>query len=257
LHTSVKSIKEMLRSLICPDIEDSEELIEVEDNVQKEDSGCKPQPTINEQSRENRARIFLDQTQKKLRYLTSLHSETQQNKKRNKELKKADGFRLRKRKVDIGDTSIFVKQNSENAIVPKSNELSKKDIHKSSDGSKKCEAATKFTKKEIILYTNKCVLEHLTEQDFKVEEVYDPHGIKKSKIEKDLDEAIKQRDFELAQQISDEISDRQLSEKISNNFKACTYLEKKKVEKEAKESQRRKLRWMFDHKERWELKGNM
>jgi len=100
-------------------------------------------------------------------------------------------------------------------------------------------------------------LEHLAEQDFKVEEVYDPHGIKKSKIEKDLDEAIKQRDFELAQQISDEISDRQLSEKISNNFKACTYLEKKKVEKEAKESQRRKLRWMFDHKERWELKGNM
>ena len=250
----------MLRSLICPDIEDSEELIESEDDLQQEDNGCKPDLTLidlNEQRRENRARIFLDQTQKKLRYLKSLHSETYKNKTTTKVVNKVNRFRNRKRKVDIGDTSTFVKQNSKIRTVPKSHELSIKDIHKDSDGSNKYEIAAKLYRKESIPYTNKCVLEQLAEQDFKVEEVYDPHGIKKSKIEKDLDEAIERRDFELAQQISDEISDRELSEKISNNFKACTYLEKKKAEKDAKESQKKKLRWMFDHKERWELKGNM
>ncbi len=94
-------------------------------------------------------------------------------------------------------------------------------------------------------------------QDFKVCNEYDPHGRKKTRIEKDLDEAIKEGNFLLAEKISDEMTDRDAAVTITNAMNAKKYLAAKKEIEERKNQKKKKLHWSFDQKERWEVKGNM
>ena len=99
--------------------------------------------------------------------------------------------------------------------------------------------------------------DQLPNLDVKICEEYDPHGRKKSRIEKDLEEAIKMNDFELAEQISNEISERDIAQSLTDAFKAKDYLEKQRSEKAKQAKKKKKLNWMFDQKEKWEVKGNM
>eukprot|EP00794_Sanderia_malayensis_P020153 gene20153-22127_t len=94
-------------------------------------------------------------------------------------------------------------------------------------------------------------------QDFKIFNEYDPHGRKKSRIEKDLDEAIKEGNFSLAEKISDEIRDRDIAVQITDGIKAKQYLERQKIIEETKKRKKKKLQWSFEQKQRWEVKGNM
>ena len=257
----------MLRSLICHDIKEDEELIEgekeaptfcnVEYGKQQEDDE-QTGLSASTHGRENKT-MFLEAAREKLRCLKSMQNSSHQIKANNRNVVKPTDFCRRKRKIDIGKPSTSEAQDVLTNTVPKPSEPVKEDASKvvESPNLSIREMVTKFGKRKAVKFTNSIVLQHLTEQDFKVQEVHDPHGIKKSRIEKDLDEAIKQKDYELAQKISDEISERQLSERIVNNFNACNYLEEKKFEEEAKNNRKKKLKWMFDNKERWELKGNM
>ena len=163
-----------------------------------------------------------------------------------------------KRKISLSYSPIYTKS-------VKSYETGKADgASKSKPSEEKSKNVDQIGKIVKDVYTKqkvrKCdfdVISQLQYQDFQICEQYDPHGAKKSKIEKELDEAIKQNDLELAEKISDEISQRNMAENITQSFKANAFLEQKKFAKEKQDRKRKKLKWMFDHKERWELKGNM
>lgn len=254
----------MLRSLVCYDIQEEGEELTDEESDDVHGSSC--ESTSNSESNtsswphllsEERTKRLVETAQNRLTELN--HKRLQPSHKKsssfygqNKQIKEHGS---RKRKIDVGDRLKRNDQSSEktsevstrfdSTVEKKEHQLPVSKIIKSSN---------KVSKLKNV---DKVVLEHLKEQDFVVKDVYDPHGSKKSRIEKDLDEAIEQKDFELAQKISDEMSERKLSTRIQNNFAALTYLEKKKIEKETQEKKKKKLNWMFDHKERWEVKGNM
>ena len=94
-------------------------------------------------------------------------------------------------------------------------------------------------------------------QDFNLFNEYDPHGKKKTRIEKDLDEAIHQRDFSLAEEISEEITLRETATSINHAFEAKRYLASQKEIVEKQKMKRKKLNWSFERKEKWEVKSNM
>eukprot|EP00795_Rhopilema_esculentum_P002717 gene2717-930_t len=163
-----------------------------------------------------------------------------------------------KKKISLSYSPTYTKS-AKNYELGKLGETSK-----SKQSEKKSKNADPISKIVKDVYTKqkarKCdfdVIPQLQCQDFQICEQYDPHGAKRSKIEKELDEAIKQNDLELAEKISDEISERNMAKNISQSFKANDFLEQKKFAKEKQDRKRKKLKWMFDHKERWELKGNM
>ncbi|XP_064649596.1 protein FAM204A-like [Lineus longissimus] len=80
----------------------------------------------------------------------------------------------------------------------------------------------------------------------------------KTKLEEKIDEAINLGDLETAEKLSDHLSNREFGTKIAEAFDAKRYAEKKQREDTvAKERAQKKLKWGFDHKERWETKGNM
>ena len=255
----------MLRSFVCPDIEEDEDCEEYDDEIQNCIGNTQQEQTTDNVStmEGNKTKIFLETAEEKLRSLKSLQVTSYQNKVKNKTRNNIAYSGGRKRVLDIGERRPTESQKSRPNTAWKPAEPAHRDTKRDTGNEDKAarmsigEMVTKFSKRQDVQHTNKIVLEHLTEQDFKVQEVYDPHGAKKSRIERDLDEAIEQHDFELAQKISDEIAERQLSEKVANNFNACTHLEKKRTEKEAMDKRKKKLTWMFDHKERWESKGNM
>lgn len=91
---------------------------------------------------------------------------------------------------------------------------------------------------------------------FKVVSDQDPFCLKKSKLEKELDEAIETGDYELSEKLSDEIVKRNFATQVKGAIEARKYSEHKKRVDE-KKKKRKKLKWTFDHKQRWETKGNM
>ena len=116
---------------------------------------------------------------------------------------------------------------------------------------------TKFNKQKTVNEKDLKTSDQLPNLDVKICEEYDPHGRKKTRIERDLEEAIKMKDFELAEEINDEISERDIAQSLTDAFKAKDYLEKQRSEKAKQAKKKKKLNWMFDQKEKWEVKGNM
>ena len=274
----------MLRSLVCPDIEEDEGISESED----EGPSCSSAITHEERNGQgnitgltsfshissgdlniikDKSKRFLETAQERLRNLKSMYGESSQNKiiqnrgKNSLRTKMKDVESSRKRKIYIGDMTVkrpIIK--SKTCGVEKSSKTSRLDSKEGATNHKMTISEAikeKSQKSKTVKCVDKITLDHLTEQDFVVHDVYDPNRSKKSRIEKDLDEAITNKDFQLAQSISDEMSERELSGRIANNFDALSYLQKKKREKEAQDKKKKKLKWMFDHKERWEVKGNM
>ena len=92
---------------------------------------------------------------------------------------------------------------------------------------------------------------HLTQQSIAKEKP-------KSKLEEQLDEAIKEGSFSKAEKLSDEISQQDFGVKISDAI-AIRECKKQKQEEEKwkKSKKKKKLLWGFEQKERWESKGNM
>ncbi|XP_067658070.1 protein FAM204A-like [Haliotis asinina] len=80
----------------------------------------------------------------------------------------------------------------------------------------------------------------------------------KTQLEKNVDAAIADGDFEEAEQLSDRLSTREFGKRIADAIDARNYLQDKQKEDEtAKAKKKKKLNWGFEHKQRWETKGNM
>ncbi|XP_071947507.1 uncharacterized protein [Antedon mediterranea] len=80
-----------------------------------------------------------------------------------------------------------------------------------------------------------------------------------SGLEKEINSAIKTKDFQTAENLSDRLSNRDFGTKIHEAIKAKEYVEIKEKEKmeKSKKKKKQKLAWRFEVKERWEMKGNM
>lgn len=80
----------------------------------------------------------------------------------------------------------------------------------------------------------------------------------KSGLEKKINEAISLGDIETAVSLSDRLATREFGTKIAASFDAREYLKRKKEEEmSVKAKKKKKLPWGFEHKQRWEMKGNM
>ncbi|GAB1604767.1 protein FAM204A-like [Argonauta hians] len=80
----------------------------------------------------------------------------------------------------------------------------------------------------------------------------------KSGLEKQINEAVADGDFERAETLSDSLAQREFAVKITGSFDAREYLKRKKAEEmTARAKRKKKLHWGFEHKQRWEMKGNM
>lgn len=80
----------------------------------------------------------------------------------------------------------------------------------------------------------------------------------KTELEHQIEDCIKEGDFEKAELLSDTLANREFAVKIAHAFEAEKYQEKLKKQKAFEnEKAKKKLRWMFDSKERWQMKGNM
>lgn len=255
----------MLRSLVCYDIDDENEPTEEVDDVITCHGNENPDEGKCDASLPQSVFISKDKAKK---FIETAQVRLNEVKCKQKRMRKGEAFigrkkgskvvMCRKRKIDIDEGT---KNNRDNKIG-KLNKCSKHAGNDVDSNLKKekmpiRELVVKTRKRIDLGNVNKVVLEHLMEQDFTVHDDHDPHGSRNTKIGKDLDEAIKQKDYELAQKISNEMSERQISQKIADNFKAQAYLDKKEAERKAKQKRKKKLPWMFDQKERWEVKGNM
>lgn len=78
-----------------------------------------------------------------------------------------------------------------------------------------------------------------------------------SELEKKLDKSLQEGDMATAAKISDEIADTQLAIRIANAAKHRDAEKASAKELQRKERKRKRLRWGFDSKQRWERKGNM
>eukprot|EP00057_Strongylocentrotus_purpuratus_P034597 XP_795869.3 PREDICTED: protein FAM204A [Strongylocentrotus purpuratus] len=83
----------------------------------------------------------------------------------------------------------------------------------------------------------------------------------KSGLEKRLDEAIAEGDFEKAEKLSEDLSVRDLGCRIAKAANARDYMKWKAEREEEKAAKKRKkkkkLAWGFEIKNRWEMKANM
>lgn len=83
----------------------------------------------------------------------------------------------------------------------------------------------------------------------------------KSGLEKRLDEAIAEGDFERAEKLSEDLSVRDLGCRIAKAADARDYMKWKSEREEEKAAKKRKkkkkLAWGFEIKNRWEMKANM
>jgi hypothetical protein len=80
----------------------------------------------------------------------------------------------------------------------------------------------------------------------------------KSHLERAVNLAIAVDEFELAEKLSDRLSNRDFGTKIATAFDAKRFIDQRKCEEEArKAAKKKKLAWGFEHKQRWETKGNM
>lgn len=79
-----------------------------------------------------------------------------------------------------------------------------------------------------------------------------------SGLQKHIDDMVAAGNIQAAEALSDQLAARDFGVKITEAFAAKDYLKRKKEEEEsAKMKKRKKLQWGFDHKQRWETKGNM
>lgn len=80
----------------------------------------------------------------------------------------------------------------------------------------------------------------------------------KSRLEQTINIAIAENEFELAEELSDRLANRDFATKVASAFDARKFIEKRKLEDAAKAAaKKKKLAWGFEHKRRWETKGNM
>ncbi|KAI0223799.1 hypothetical protein LSAT2_025075 [Lamellibrachia satsuma] len=80
----------------------------------------------------------------------------------------------------------------------------------------------------------------------------------KTKLEEKIDEAISLQEFDTAEKLSDHLATREFGKEVAAAFSAKRYAEKKTKEDDMiKARKKKKLDWGFDHKQRWETKGNM
>ena len=79
---------------------------------------------------------------------------------------------------------------------------------------------------------------------------------KKNKLEKEVDDALKKRDFLLCEKLSEQIEKERFTEQVKGALAAKKYMKDTK-RKLVKKTRKNKLKWTFDKKERWETKGNM
>ncbi|CAL1268523.1 unnamed protein product [Larinioides sclopetarius] len=80
----------------------------------------------------------------------------------------------------------------------------------------------------------------------------------KNEIETMIDDAINEGDFEKAELLSDTLASKQFAGKICKAFAAKReheIIEKQKAIEKAKKL--KKIRWTFEAKEKWQMKGNM
>lgn len=77
-------------------------------------------------------------------------------------------------------------------------------------------------------------------------------------LEHRLNVAVKEGNLEEAEELSDQLATREVSERIVAAFDAKKFVESKKIENEAEKlKKKRKLNWGFEAKHKWETKGNM
>lgn len=74
-------------------------------------------------------------------------------------------------------------------------------------------------------------------------------------LERDLEISLKNKEFKLSEDLSDQIEKERFKEQVKGALAAKKYLDTKAKQKRGK--YKKKLKWTFDHKERWETKGNM
>ncbi|RIB09781.1 hypothetical protein C2G38_2207866 [Gigaspora rosea] len=80
----------------------------------------------------------------------------------------------------------------------------------------------------------------------------------KGRLEKELDKAVANGDFELASKISDQIAQKNYENTIQEAIERKEYDERKRREEELKAKKKKpKLKWGFESKHRWETKSNM
>ncbi|XP_022094422.1 protein FAM204A-like isoform X2 [Acanthaster planci] len=81
----------------------------------------------------------------------------------------------------------------------------------------------------------------------------------KSGLEKQVDKAVEEGSFEEAEKLSDQLATRDLACKIAKSVDARDYLKWKEGEEAKRKARKRKkkLNWVFEAKERWQMKGNM
>ncbi|KAL3863598.1 hypothetical protein ACJMK2_005349 [Sinanodonta woodiana] len=81
---------------------------------------------------------------------------------------------------------------------------------------------------------------------------------RKSGLAKEMDAAISRGSYEEAERLSERLSTRDFGRKIAEAADARDYLKRKQLEEEtARKKKKKKLNWGFEHKQRWETKGNM
>ncbi|GFX26001.1 uncharacterized protein TNCV_2303821 [Trichonephila clavipes] len=80
----------------------------------------------------------------------------------------------------------------------------------------------------------------------------------KNEVESLIDDAIAEGDFEKAELLSDTLANREFAGKICKAYAAKRQHENNKEQEAIAKAQRmKKIRWTFDAKARWELKGHM
>ncbi|XP_077992563.1 protein FAM204A-like [Glandiceps talaboti] len=81
----------------------------------------------------------------------------------------------------------------------------------------------------------------------------------KSGLEKEVDKAVGEGDFESAEKLSDRLATRNLGERITEAIDSRDFLARKKEEDEAEKAKKKKKKppWTFEAKHRWEMKSNM
>ncbi|GIY37307.1 uncharacterized protein CDAR_261551 [Caerostris darwini] len=80
----------------------------------------------------------------------------------------------------------------------------------------------------------------------------------KNEVESLIDKALQEADFEKAELLSDTLANKQFAGKICKAFAAKRQNEKLEEQKASEMLQKKKkIRWTFETKERWQMKGNM
>jgi hypothetical protein len=78
-----------------------------------------------------------------------------------------------------------------------------------------------------------------------------------NRLTRDIDEALKKDQIELAEKISDDLANKQSELSLSKAAKAAEYKAGVEAKKKKKNEKKKKLFWRFEPKQHWESKANM